>query len=86
MSKTVVNSANNYIEKYNQEKLTECMKMVEFCDTQIIKLREQLIKLETIKKECKKEVYSLCKHTWVIDRSFQDEHTAYICTHCNSYM
>ena len=49
MSKTVVNSANNYIDKYNKEKLTECMKMIEFCDTEIIKLKEQLIKLETIK-------------------------------------
>ena len=86
MSKTVVNSANNYIDKYNKEKLTECMKMIEFCDTEIIKLKEQLIKLETIKKECKKEVYSLCNDTWVIDRSFQDEHTTYFCSTCNSYM
>jgi hypothetical protein len=86
MSKTVVNSANNYIDKYNQEKLEECLKMIQFCENETINLKKKLKRLESIKKECEKEVYSLCNHEWIIDRSFQDEHTAYICTHCNSYM
>ena len=85
MSHIIKESATNYINKYNSEKVKECQKMVEFCDKEINYLEKRLNEIKTIKKNCKKEIYHLCSHKWVIDRSFYDEHTAYICEKCNSY-
>ncbi len=85
MSKITEDSTTIFINKYNHTKIKQCNKIIDFCENEINALQIKINKLERIKKDCKKEVYDLCKHEWVIDRSFQDEHTTYICVHCNSY-
>jgi hypothetical protein len=82
---SIENSANKFIKNYNNTKIAECKKMIDFCENEIIVLKKKINELNTIKKNCKNEVYSLCEHKWVIDRTFQDEHTTYICYNCNSY-
>lgn len=85
MSGTITNAAANYIDKYNLEKINECKKMVNFCDAEITYLENRLKEIKKIKKNCKSEIYNLCQHKWVIDRTYYDEHTSYYCCKCQSY-
>ena len=85
MSTIIENSSNKFIKNYNLQKIKECARMVDFCDKEIHYLEKRLNEIKTIKKNCKTEIFELCEHKWVIDRSFYDEHTTYICEKCNSY-
>tara|TARA_B100001250_G_C19666918_1_gene729673 strand:+ start:625 stop:903 length:279 start_codon:yes stop_codon:yes gene_type:complete len=84
-NQSIQNSANKFIKNYNNTKVKECKKMIDFCENEIIMLKKKINELDIIKKNCKSEVIRLCEHKWVIDRSFQDEHTTYMCCKCSSY-
>ena len=55
----IQDSSTRFIKKYNVQKIKECNRMLEFCNTEIYYLKERLKEIEKIKKNCETEISEL---------------------------
>lgn len=59
------------------------MKRLEDNKIKYNELKKDLLELDSIINQLTKLIYDNCDHNWVVDHTFSDEHTNYICNRCN---
>ena len=68
----------------NGKKTQEALERLKRHQEHYLVLQEEIKECEYMINLTKKLIYNICDHIWSIDYTQSDEHTAYVCSKCNS--
>lgn len=66
------------------QQLTEYLNKLDIIDKDIREYKLKLRKLEDEKSKLRREIISLCEHSWVLDNFYDHHRSSFVCKICGT--